>query len=62
MMRVIVSTDKEIISKYTRYPKIVVSHLYGYYCGGAVDSVISDFTQLHRLDFNLEFKTFFESI
>ena len=30
--------------------------------GGAVDSIISVFTQLHRSDFNFEFKTLFESI
>ena len=32
------------------------------YCGGAVDSIISVFTQLHRSGFNLEFETLFESI
>ena len=34
-------------------------------CGcreGAVDSIIFDFTQLHRSSFNLEFKTLHESI
>ena len=31
-------------------------------CGGAVDSVISVCTQLHRSGFNLDFETSFESI
>ena len=29
-------------------------------CGGAVDSMISVFTQLHRSDLNLEFEILFE--
>ena len=32
------------------------------YCGGAVDLIMSVFYQLHRLSFNLEFETLFESI
>ena len=32
------------------------------YCGGALDSVISVFVQLHGSSFNLEFETLFESI
>ena len=28
------------------------------YCGGAIDSIISNFTQLDRLRFNLEFVTY----
>ena len=40
----------------------IVSRLCGY-CGGAVDSIISLFTQLHRSGFNLfEFETLFESV
>ena len=31
-------------------------------CGGAVDSIISVFTQLHRSSFNLEFETSYESM
>ena len=31
-------------------------------CGGAADSIISVFTQLHRSRFNLEFEILFESI
>ena len=45
----------------TGCPKIIVPCLCGY-CGGAVDSIISVFTQLHRSGFNLEFQTLFESI
>ena len=41
--------------------KTIVPHLRGY-CGGAVDSVISVLTQLHRQDFNLESETLRESI
>ena len=29
------------------------------YCGGAIDSIISLFTQLHRSGLNLEFENFF---
>ena len=32
------------------------------YCGGAVDSITSNFTQLHRSSFNFEFYTLYESI
>ena len=32
------------------------------YCGGAVDSIIPVFTQLHRSGFNLEFETLYESV
>ena len=32
------------------------------YCGEALISVMSTFTQLHRSGFNLEFETLFESI
>ena len=31
------------------------------YCGGAVGSIISNFTQLHRSSFNVEFDTLYES-
>ena len=31
-------------------------------CGGAVDSIISIFAQLHRPSFNLEFETLYEFI
>ena len=31
-------------------------------CGGAVDSILSIYVQLHRSGFNLEFETMFESI
>ena len=41
--------------------KTCVPHLCGY-CGGAVDSIISVFTQLHRSSLNLEFETLYESI
>ena len=40
---------------------MIVPRLYGH-CGGAVDSIISIVTQLHRSGFNLEFETLFESI
>ena len=41
--------------------KKIVPHLCG--CsGGAVDSIISVFTQLHKSDFNLELLTLYESI
>ena len=42
-------------------PNKIVPRLCGY-CVGAVDSIISNFTQLHRSSFNLEFETLFESI
>ena len=42
-------------------PEIIVARLCGY-CGGAVDSIISVFTQLHRSGFNFEFETLNESI
>ena len=42
-------------------PKKIVPCLYGY-CGGAVDSIISIFTQLHRSGFNLEFEALFEPL
>ena len=32
------------------------------YCGGAIDLIITIFTQLHRSAFNLEFETVLESI
>ena len=32
------------------------------YCGAAIDSIISVFTQLHRSGFNLEFETLPESM
>ena len=40
---------------------MIVPRLCGY-CGGAVDSTIAVFTQLHRSSFSLEFGTFLESI
>ena len=39
----------------------IVLRLCGH-CGGDVDSIISDLTQLHEPGFNLEFETLFESI
>ena len=39
--------------------KNVVARLCGY-CGGAVDSIISFFRQLHRSSFKLNFETLFE--
>ena len=39
----------------------IVSRLCGC-CEGAVDSIISDFTQLHRSGLNLEFENLLESI
>ena len=44
-----------------RVSKRIVPHLCGC-CGGAVYSIISVFTQLHRLGFNLDFETLYESI
>ena len=44
-----------------RVSKMIVSHLRGY-CGGALDSIISVFTLLDRLGFNLEFETLYDSI
>ena len=46
---------------FTGCPKKTVSRLSSC-CGGAVDSIISVYTQLHRSGFNYEFETFFESI
>ena len=46
---------------YTGSTKIIVSRLCGC-CGGAVHPIISISTDLHRLGFNLEFETLFESI
>ena len=40
---------------------MILPHLCGY-CGGAVDSIISVFTQLHMSGFNLEFETMYESV
>ena len=45
----------------TECPEIIVPCLCGYR-GGAVDSIISVFTQLHRSGFNLEFEISFESV
>ena len=45
----------------SRVSQKIVPRLCGF-CGGAVDSIISVFTQLHRSSFNLEFETLFESI
>ena len=45
----------------TRCPEIIAPRLCGY-CGGAVDSAISIFTQLHSSGFKLEFEILFESI
>ena len=58
--------DRERIVKSSRgndteCPKLIVSRLCSY-CGGAVDSIISVSTQLHRSCFNLEFETFHGSI
>ena len=47
--------------KYTECHKKNVLRECGYY-GGAVDSIISVFTQLHRSGFNLEYETLRESI
>ena len=44
-----------------RVSQKLVPHLCGY-CGGAVDSIISVFTQLYRSRFSLEFETLFEPI
>ena len=38
-----------------------MSRLCGY-CGGAADSILSVYSQLHRSGFNLEFGAFFKSI
>ena len=56
-----IQSDMQSIVAYTRCPKIIVPRLRGY-CGGAVDSIISIFIQLHWSGFNLEFETLFESI
>ena len=45
----------------TGCPKIIVPRLCGC-CGGAVDSVISVFTQFHSLGFNVECETLCKSI
>ena len=45
----------------TGCPSKIVPRLRGCY-GGAIDSIISVFIQLHRSGFNLEFETLFESI
>ena len=42
-------------------PKKIVPRLF-FFCGGALDSIISLFTQLHRSGFKLEFETLYESI
>ena len=42
-------------------PKKIEPRLCGY-CGGAVDTMISRFTFLHRSGFKLEFETSYESI
>ena len=47
-------------SKYTMREGIM-PHLCSY-CGGAVHSIISFFTQLYRSGFNLDFETVYESI
>ena len=44
-----------------RCPKTYAPRLCGY-CGGAVDSIISNFTHLDWSSFNLEFETLYESI
>ena len=41
--------------------KKIVPRLYGY-CGGAVNSIILVFTQVHRSSFNFDFEILFESI
>ena len=46
---------------YTGCPKKIVLRLCGY-CGGAVDPIISVFSQSHKSSFNLELETLFESI
>ena len=46
---------------YTGYLKIIVPSLCSY-CGGAIGSYVSVFTQLHLSGFNLEFETLFKSI
>ena len=46
---------------HTGCPNKIVACLCGC-CGGAVDSIVSVFTQLLRSDFNLDFEFFFESI
>ena len=48
------------LHRHTGCPKKTVSRLY-VCCGGAVDSIISIFTQLHRSSLNLEFETLYES-
>ena len=54
--------EKAVIgSPRTGFSKNSVSHLCGY-CGEAVDSVISVFTQLQRICFTLEFETLYVSI
>ena len=45
----------------TRCTKMIVPSLCGY-CGGAVGSIISVFTQLHRLGSGLDFETLLESM
>ena len=42
-------------------PKNIVSYLHDC-CGGAVDSIILVFTQMHRPSYNLKFETMRESI
>ena len=55
------SRSPAVLSMYTGCPKKIVPHLCGH-CRGAVYSIISVFTQLHRSSFNLEFGTLYESI
>ena len=49
------------VAVYAGCPKIIVPCLCDD-CRGAVDSIMSAFTQLHRSGFNLEFETLFGSI
>ena len=60
------SCDHNLLNQYKDFTIYRVSQnncaLFVCYCGGAVDSIISVFTQLHRSAFNLKFETLFESI
>ena len=57
----VTSSVRSTLIPITRCPNNIVPRLCGC-CGGAVDSFISHFTQLHSSGFNLAFETLYETI